>query len=81
MTPGGIGSIRTWLQKIKLSGAQNRIPKKTYIMASKYNSPSFRHIYNKLKSDPTWHVYQIPSGHDAMIDMPERLGEILQEVA
>ena len=74
--------IRTWLQKIKLiSGAQGRVPKKTYIWASDHNYPAFRDIYTRLKSTPSWRTYQMPSGHDAMIDMPERLAEILQEVA
>ena len=73
--------IRTWLQKIRLSGAQGRVPKKTYIWASGYNYPAFRDIYTRLKSNPSWRTYEMPSGHNAMIDMPERLAEILQEVA
>lgn len=46
-----------------------------------YNNPAFRDIYTRLKSNPSWRTYEMPSGHDAMIDMPERLAEILQEVA
>ena len=28
-----------------------------------------------------WRVYDVPCGHDVMVDMPERLVEILIEVA
>jgi hypothetical protein len=34
-----------------------------------------------LRSDPLWRSYEVPSGHDVMVDMPERLTEILLEVA
>lgn len=73
--------IRTWLQRIKLTGAQSRVPKKTYIRASRFNGPAFREIHARLKRSPSWMTYEMPCGHDAMIDMPERLAEILLEVA
>jgi hypothetical protein len=28
-----------------------------------------------------WRTYEVPCGHDVMLDMPERLVEILQEAA
>jgi hypothetical protein len=34
-----------------------------------------------VQSDPAWRTYEVPSGHDVMVDMPERLTEILLEVA
>jgi hypothetical protein len=35
----------------------------------------------KLKQDPAWRTYGVPSGNDVMVDMPDRLSEILLEVA
>ena len=35
----------------------------------------------ELRSDSSWRSYEVPSGHDVMVDMPERLTEILLEVA
>lgn len=32
------------------------------------------------KADPAWKTYEIPSSHDVMVDMPDRLVEILLEV-
>ena len=34
-----------------------------------------------VNPNSAWRVYELPSGHDAMVDMPDRLTEILLEVA
>jgi hypothetical protein len=34
-----------------------------------------------LKKDPTWRVLPVQSGHDVMIDTPDRLVEMLLEAA
>ena len=38
-------------------------------------------IYAKTKADPSWRTYAVPCGHDVMIDLPERLTQILEEAA
>jgi hypothetical protein len=35
----------------------------------------------KMKATPGWKTYEVVSGHDVMIDQPERQVEILLEVA
>jgi pimeloyl-ACP methyl ester carboxylesterase len=72
---------RVALQPITLAGARDRVARKTYIRASGYPSPIFDRYFEKTKSDPTWRSYAVPCGHDIMVDMPERLAEILVEVA
>ena len=37
--------------------------------------------FAKLQAEPGWRVYEVPCGHDVMVDMPERLTEILLEAA
>jgi pimeloyl-ACP methyl ester carboxylesterase len=69
------------LQPIKLTGARERVAKKTYIRATGYENPNFEAAYQKRKADPSWRTYTVPCGHEVMMDMPERLVEILQEVA
>jgi pimeloyl-ACP methyl ester carboxylesterase len=73
--------LATLLDKIVLTGARGRIAKKAYVRAQNYPNPSFDAAYAKLRSDPAWRVYALPCGHDVMVDMPERLAEILEEVA
>jgi pimeloyl-ACP methyl ester carboxylesterase len=69
------------LQPIRLTGARERVGKKTYIRATDYANPNFDRFYAKTKADPSWRTYAVHCGHDVMIDMPDRLVEILEEVA
>lgn len=72
---------KTFTEKAKLTGARERIKKKTYVRAEGYPAAYFAGFYEKLKADPAWRVIALPCGHDVMVDMPDRLTEILQEVA
>ena len=73
--------VATLTDKITLTGARDRIAKKTYIRAKGYPSVPFDGRRRRLKADAAWRVYDMPCGHDAMVDMPDRLTEILLEVA
>jgi pimeloyl-ACP methyl ester carboxylesterase len=77
-TPQPIG---TMTEKLTLTGARERIAKKTYIRASGYPNVSFDKAYARVTADPTWRTYEVPCGHDVMVDEPDRLTEILLEVA
>jgi pimeloyl-ACP methyl ester carboxylesterase len=69
------------LQPIKLTGAREKVAKKTYIRAPAYPQPHFDQYYATKKSDPAWHTYEVDGGHDVMVDRPDRLVEILLEVS
>jgi len=73
--------IGTFLQPVKLTGARERIGKRSYIRASAYANPVFDAHAAKLKARPGWRIHEVPCGHDVMVDMPERLTQILLEVA
>src|ERR1700693_6009036 len=73
--------IATFTDKIALTGARDRIARKSYIRAKSYTNPGFDRALGEMRSDPSWRSYEVPSGHDVMVDMPERLTEILLEVA
>jgi pimeloyl-ACP methyl ester carboxylesterase len=78
LTPHPIG---VQVQPIKLTGARDRVGKKAYIRAPQYPQPAFDKYYAAKKADPAWRTYEVACGHDVMVDMPERLTEILLEVA
>lgn len=71
----------TFTDAIALDGARERIKKKAYIRATIYDSPAYRANYDRLSREPSWRVYEIESGHDVMIDAPDRLVDILEEMA
>ncbi|HMF23949.1 MAG TPA: alpha/beta hydrolase [Pseudolabrys sp.] len=73
--------IGTMTEKIKLAGAREHIPKRIYIRATGYPNVSFDRAYARVKADRAWRTYEVACGHDVMIDEPERLAEILLEVA
>jgi pimeloyl-ACP methyl ester carboxylesterase len=75
-TPQPLG---TYTEKLVLTGARERIAKKTYIRAKGYAQPIFDAAEEKLKKDPTWRVLSVQSGHDVMVDAPDRLVEMLLE--
>jgi pimeloyl-ACP methyl ester carboxylesterase len=69
------------LEGLTLTGARERVAKRAYIRARLYPNPAFDAAYERLQSNPAWCVYEVPCGHDVMVDMPERLTEILLEAA
>jgi hypothetical protein len=73
--------VATLSAKIALGGARERIAKKAYIRAKGYGNPGFDAYHAKLQANPAWRAFEMLCGHDAMVDMPDRLVEILLEVA
>ena len=75
--------IETMTEQVRIAGARDRIAKKSYIRAGAYPNPGFDAALARLKTktDKAWRTYDVPCGHDVMVDMPERLAEILLEVS
>ena len=73
--------IGTFTSPIALSGARERVAHKTYIRAKGYHNPSFDRAFAAAQSDPSWHCHHLPCGHDVMVDMPDRLTELLLQAA
>jgi len=73
--------IATLTDKITVTGAREKIAKKAYVRAKGYPSVPFDGMQERYKADAAWRSYELPCGHDAMVDMPDRLTEILVEVA
>ena len=73
--------IGTFTDKAKVAGGREKIAKRAYVRAKGYPSVPFDAAYDKLKGMAGWRMYDMTAGHDAMVDQPERLTEILIEVA
>lgn len=77
MTPQPTGVSLT---PIKLTGARDRVRKKTYVRAPAYAQSNFDRHYQAAQSDASWTAISLPpevAGHDIMVDAPEKLAEIL----
>ena len=70
------------LQPIKLTGAREKVAKKTYIRAPKYPQPAFDQAFAECKADKSWRTFEATAaGHDVMVDAPDWLAEVLVEVS
>jgi pimeloyl-ACP methyl ester carboxylesterase len=71
---------RTMSQPIKISnpGKLAAIPK-TFVYCSAPATGSFDQFAATYRNDPSWRFFELQTGHDAMILLPERVAEILQK--
>lgn len=77
MTPQPIGVS---LSAITLTGARDRVPRKSYIRAGLYKQPSFDRYLQERSATPGWQTQTIASGHDVMVDHPDKLYAMLKEL-
>ncbi len=78
MTPQPNGVV---FDPVKLTGAREKVAKKTYIRAPVYKQAAFDKAYAECKADPSWKTFETQAGHDVMVDAPEWLADILVQVS
>jgi len=65
-------------QKIALTGALTRVPRRTYVLATNYGPPQpFVAIADRLKGVAGWKVVSLHCGHDLMLDMPKETTDLI----
>ncbi len=69
--------LGTFTEQLTLTGAIDRVPKRAYVRAAGYPNPNFDRYRDRLAGDPAWTTYDVPSGHDVMLDRPDDLVRIL----
>lgn len=68
---------KTLTTPVRVTGAYDHIARKTYIQATGWDGP-FGETAEMLKARPGWSVLTIASGHDAAIDAPVELADLLE---
>jgi pimeloyl-ACP methyl ester carboxylesterase len=75
--PNGVAT-----QPIKLTGARDKVAKKTYIRAVRYPQAAFDKALAECKADSSWKTFvNENTGHDIMVDQPQWLADILLQVS
>jgi pimeloyl-ACP methyl ester carboxylesterase len=69
--------LRTFQDKIRLTGALDRITKRTFILATEYQPSAFHGVAERLRQDPAWRVAAIDCGHMIQVDRPRELADAL----
>ena len=77
-TPHPIGALT---EKVVLTGARDKIAKKSYIRAKGYPSVPFDAALAKCQPNTAWKTFEMTAGHDAMVDQPQELTDLLLQVA
>ena len=57
-------SVHCFSEKVKLAGARDRIPQKTYVIATGYKNDTFAPAADKLRKRADWRVEEMPYTHD-----------------
>lgn len=68
--------IGTMEQKANITGAWEKIPHLAYIRAAGHRGP-FGQFADRLRNDEHWQCFEVPCGHNVMLDLPEALTGIL----
>ena len=73
--------VRTYMEPMRLSGAREKVAKKTYIRATKFPNPEFDKTLAEGKADKSWRTFEIDVGHTVMLDAPQWLADTLASAA
>jgi hypothetical protein len=73
--------LATFTERLRLTGAHERVARRTYVYAAGWSGSPFAPYYERLKDDPRWRCHRLPCGHDLMIDMPVETADIIEGAA
>lgn len=77
-TPHPIGSFR---HGVTLSGRQNEVRDRHFIVCSRNNPSPFQAEYERVRNQDTWITHEIATKHDAMVEDPDGLAALLDDIA
>jgi pimeloyl-ACP methyl ester carboxylesterase len=73
--------LATLTQAIELTGSHGRITNKSYVLATKNPVQLFQGFARAMRNDRSCTSYELPCGHDVMIDLPKETAAIIEEAA
>jgi pimeloyl-ACP methyl ester carboxylesterase len=77
-TPHPLGTLT---QPIELTGSHARVASKSYVLATKNPLPLFQEFARSMRIERSCTSYELPCGHDVMIDLPKETAAIIEEAA
>jgi pimeloyl-ACP methyl ester carboxylesterase len=73
--------LRTLTQPIELTGSHARVASKSYVLATRNPIPLFQDFARSMRNERSCISYELPCGHDVMIDLPKETAAIIEEAA
>jgi pimeloyl-ACP methyl ester carboxylesterase len=77
----GLHPLKTKLDKVGLANSDAAKIGRTYIYCSQPAIGPFGQFAERARAEAGWRYWELATGHDAMVTEPERLSELLMEVA
>ena len=77
-TPHPLGTLT---QPIELTGSHARIGTKSYVLATQNPIQLFQGFARSMRDDRSCISYELPCGHDVMIDLPKQTADIIEQAA
>jgi pimeloyl-ACP methyl ester carboxylesterase len=71
-------SVYCFSEKAKLGGARERIPQKTYVLATGYPNDTFTTVAEKLRKREGWRVEEMPYTHDVQYVAPKETADMIE---
>jgi pimeloyl-ACP methyl ester carboxylesterase len=69
--------ITAFLQRISLTGAAARIPRRDFVFATGWAATPYRAQAERLAGEPGWTVTSVNTGHEVMLDAPQWVADFL----
>ena len=73
--------IRCFSEGPTLSGRQNEVGKRMFILCAANSPSSFWKFHDKFQSDPSWRTEKLDCLHDAMLELPKDVAWLIDEMA
>jgi pimeloyl-ACP methyl ester carboxylesterase len=74
-------ALATFEMPILLSGRAEVIKRRIFILADDWDPSPFRFFARKYESVAGWHIMKMRCGHSVMVDMPNELAAVLDDLA
>jgi pimeloyl-ACP methyl ester carboxylesterase len=71
-------SVYCFSEKASLTGARDRIPRKTYVLASGYENKTFAPVAERLRQRQGWRVEEMPYTHDLQHVAPKETADMIE---
>jgi hypothetical protein len=74
-------ALATFEMPILLSGRADAIERRIFVLADNWDPSPFRFFANKYESVRGWRIIKMRCGHSVMVDMPNELATMLDDLA
>jgi pimeloyl-ACP methyl ester carboxylesterase len=71
-------SVYCFSEKARLTGARDRVPKKTYVIATGYKNDTFTKFAERLRKREGWRVEEMPYTHDLQHVAPRETADMIE---